>query len=623
MTSLTIWCDAGEPPADDGHVVLWDAFAPDGSPATCHSLPAAVHAHRDALRASYLGWLHDIGRTPRRGTTLVDSMRIRPRLSYWWMTLPADFSLGPDSPVYAAVRMIALTGLADRLGVTAVRVVASDRETREALADWARETGREVTAIAGPDARTAQGATSVARARAYRAVPPLAALRVLLAHLPLARRRPPASARGGGVTVVDYLAHLAAPGDSPDSFASNYWGPLVPLLDEHDRDGEPVTYLHLSADAASAAVVDRDLGLVRRLGEASPGPTHDLLHAHLTWRALGRSVLDYARVVRFGLSSRHADRTAPTEQPRALWRTFRSARRDQFYGATAMLNCLWVNLFETTLREMPPQRLGVYLMENQPWEMAFTTLWREAGHGRLVGVIHSTALFWSTRLYRDPRDCWTDEGACPMPWPDVVAVNGPTMRATCARAGYPSERMVDVEALRYLHLLTVATPTRTGGGTGVLVAGEYGTDVSTRLLDLVARAADLAETPTEIAYRPHPVAPPIDLTPYPRISVDLHLTLSEALDDASLVVCGAISSASVDAASRGVTTVLVSDPRTFFTSPAEDQDGTVIAQAAEDLAIVLRDPPVPSRSPLDGTGFLLDAAVPRWRDLVRRSTSPG
>ena len=622
MTVLTIWCDDGTPPADLGPLVLWNAFVPDGSPQTWHSLPDEVHARRDELRAAYLRWTHDIGASRHRGSTVVEALRIRPHLSYWWMTLPADFSLGPDSPVYAAVRMMALEQLADRRDVTSVRVVASDRETREALVDWARETGREVTTIAGPDVPTASGASSAGRARAYRAAPPLAALRVLLAHLPLARRSPPSGPRQGGITVVDYLAHLAKPADDPDAFASNYWGPLVSLLDQRVGDGEPVTYLHLSADPASAAVIDRDSEHVHRLGAASPGPAHELLHSRVSWRVLRRSVRDYARVVRFGLATRHAGTTASTDQPVALWRLFNRARRDQFYGASAMLNCLWINVFEATLRDLPRQRLGVYLMENQPWEMAFTSLWRQFGHGRLIGVIHSTALFWSTRLYRDPRDCWSSEGACPMPWPDAVAVNGPAMRATCARAGYPTGRMVDAEALRYLHLLSA--PSRAAATTPptVLVLGEYGADVTRRLLDLVTRAVDLADRPLTVVLRPHPAAAPVDVARHPGITLDHHDTLGAALDDATIAVCGAISSAAVDAASRGLTTVLVSDASTFFTSPAEDLPGTATVRTPDDLAAVLRGASDTEAPAASASVFLLDAGVPRWRDLVSGSSSP-
>jgi hypothetical protein len=175
MTSLTIWCDGGTPQADDGPLVLWDAFVPAGSPSTWHSLPDEVHARRDELRAAHLQWIHDIGASRQGVTTLVESLRIRPHLSYWWMTLPADFSLGADSPVYAAVRIMALTGLADRLVATSVRIVASNKDIRNTLVAWASDRGLPATcttSVKQHDPATRPVAIR-ARERAYRVAPPL------------------------------------------------------------------------------------------------------------------------------------------------------------------------------------------------------------------------------------------------------------------------------------------------------------------------------------------------------------------------------------------------------------------------------------------------------------------
>jgi hypothetical protein len=95
-----LWALPEPPPASDGAVVLWQQFLPENPPEGLYSLPQEVHRDREELRASYLAWLHDVGQRPRRGRTLRDRMQIRPGLSYWWMALPADFSLEPDSPAY-------------------------------------------------------------------------------------------------------------------------------------------------------------------------------------------------------------------------------------------------------------------------------------------------------------------------------------------------------------------------------------------------------------------------------------------------------------------------------------------------------------------------------------------
>ena len=117
-----------------------------------------------------------------------------------------------------------------------------------------------------------------------------------------------------------------------------------------------------------------------------------------------------------------------------------------------MLNCLYLNLFEDYFNHHSPARLGIYLFENQPWEMALVHAWKSAGHGTLIGVAHSTVLFWNTRIFKDPRDMRESRSRSAMRWPDCVAVNGPAMRSVLEEGGFDPSLLFDVEALRYLGL---------------------------------------------------------------------------------------------------------------------------------------------------------------------------
>ena len=404
MTSLTIWADDSPPPVSSGPVALWQAFLPDDAPDDWYAMPDEVHRNRESLRTDYLAWLHEAGVTKVRGVRLVDRMAIRPGLSYWWMTIPADNSIESNSPAYIAVRLMALAALADRLVVTSVRIVTSDRSLARLLRDWAKATGRTYETHFGPRPR-------VTRESIYRAFPFLAALRVVIGHagIPMhvgsISEESPVAAERSGICLVDYMAHFAPGAVDEGRFASNYWGPLVGMLDELD---EPLRWLHISADLASSGVVTRDDELVRQFDGNAARQTHDLLHRRLTWRVLTRSCRDYLWVRWFGFTAGQWSRVFfDARTGTRLWQAFRTAYRDQFFGKTAMLNCLWLNLFEDALGRMPHQRLGIYLFENQPWEMAFIHAWRKAGHGELLGVAHSTTRFWDIRYFKARRDQWS------------------------------------------------------------------------------------------------------------------------------------------------------------------------------------------------------------------------
>ena len=618
VRSLTVWAHSDLPPLDTENVVLWQAFLPTDPPPTWFSLPEEVHRDKERLRSQYLAWLHDVGVKEEQGRTLVDHMEIRPGLSYWWMTIPADYSLEPNSPAYVATRMMALASLADRLKATHINITGANRSTSQLLKQWAKSSGRLVSVIP----QETRDRTGSARESLYRAVPPLAALRVLLAHLSLPRRAKSTApvSQTAGITFVDYLAHLGPDAAKEGRFDSNYWGPLVDVLDETD---EPVHWLHISHYLASGKVVDRDSQMVQRFNGNSAKQTHGLLHEHLTWGVLARSCLDYLRVCIFGIRLRNKARVFTDSQSGVpLWHAFRATYRDQFFGKTAMLNCIWLNIFEEALGQAPPQRLGIYLFENQPWEMALIHVWRQAGHGELLGVAHSTTRFWDTRYFKDRRDMWSTESANAMPWPDSVAVNGPAMRTQCLGAGYPANRMVDVEALRYLDIQQELPRTRSEGPIRILVCGEYSPDADRHLVDLVGAALDRVGRPLDVALRPHPASQGSPASLDPRIRIDAHASLADALDTTDFAVCGALSSVAVETACLGIPAVMIGDADVFMTSPAEGMPGVAFALTADELAerlAALTAGVVRTERAVDDV-FILDESLARWRLLLRFTT---
>ncbi len=614
MTTLTIWASDSPPPHDTGFLVFWHTFLPTDPPPTWFSLPEEVHRDRVRLRSQYLKWLHEVGVTKVKGSTLIDRMAIRPGLSYWWMTIPADFSLAPNSPAYVASRMMALAQLAHQLKITNIDIIGANRLTTQLLKQWARSSGRQTSATSPASEKW----TNKGRERLYSVAPPLAALRVLLAHLKLPRRAKSADpvTHPEGITFVDYLANLGPAAATEGRFDSNYWGPLVDVLDETD---EPVHWLHIPADLASGKVVDRDSELVRRFNSNATKQTHGLLHEHLTWGVLARSCRDYLRVCIFGIRVRNRAQVFTDSQSRVpLWQAFRATYRDQFFGKTAMLNCIWINLFHETLAIRPHQRLGIYLFENQPWEMAFVTAWRAAGHGELIGVAHSTTRFWDTRYFKDSRDMWSSEGGNPMPWPDSVAVNGPAMRTQCLGAGYPANRIVDVEALRYLDIQQELPPSLSEGPVRILVCGEYSPDAAKRMLDLVNEALDIIDIPITPTYRPHPayVGPQVRL--HPSIQFDNNASIREAIGPADVVVTGVMSSVLVEAVCCGRLALIVGDSDAFFTNPVELSATVMFVTSPESISAAIKNSSAAAqRASVNVNDFYgMDPKLASWRGIV-------
>ena len=55
---------------------------------------------------------------------------------------------------------------------------------------------------------------------------------------------------------------------------------------------------------------------------------------------------------------------------------------------------------DNILSNIPKQKVGIYLLENQAWEKSLISSWNKFNHGGLIGVAHSTIRFWDLRYFR-------------------------------------------------------------------------------------------------------------------------------------------------------------------------------------------------------------------------------
>ena len=197
-----------------------------------------------------------------------------------------------------------------------------------------------------------------------------------------------------------------------------------------------------------------------------------------------------------------------------------------------------------------------------------------------------------------------------MPWPDQIAVNGPMMHQVFMHADYPDERMIEVEALRYLGLAEIAPI-----GNGVLVLGEYASTATERLLTFVNRALD--ELHSTATYRPHPTQADAAL-PSIRIALDQHPDLISALGSCNVTICGPSSSAAVESCCLARSTIIVGDPHSFLGSPAEGMPGAILVKTAFELSAALAATSPNDPGAIPGV-YHLEPGLPRWQALIHCS----
>ena len=621
-TILTIWDSEGKPPPDIGQILLWRGFCSPGESATV-SITELVEQDEDAFRASYLSWVYELGETIINGQKLVEHLEIRSNFSYWWMTLLVEKCNFAKSPqIDDAVKVLALEGLLNQSQVEQIELVTANLVLLEVLQDWCDKNGVNL--------KCTQLAQSKSKKYSFKGIFKRIPNRIqafvwlfhrLVTHWHLA---------GVGVaqwrqsrantSFVSYFDNLVPEAAEQGKFESRYWGNLSDSL---ARDVLSTRWLHIWVKdkvAPSAKVAKK---LVERFNRAI-----DNKQVHVTLDSfLGLQTVWNTLVAWLGLQWKarkiESELSKPSGAAFNLWPLLRDDWIDSIKGPTSMSNLLMLNLFEAAFAEIPEQKQGCYLQENQGWEFGFIAAWNHTKHTGLIGVLHSTVRFWDLRYFFDDRS-YQRTGMHNLPLPSKVAVNGPVAKNLYLEGGYPSDQIVEVEALRYLHL---ANPVRKILNTSpsseppqrLLVLGDYlpvNTQQQMELLEKVAQ--QLARW--KIVIKPHPNCP-VTLELYPQLKALGATTTDEVISkifvDYNVAYTSSVTSAAVDAYCAGLQVISVLDPVSLNLGPLRGIPGVNYIGSSDDLydALVSADQRSDDRKPLPEY-FTVDEDLLRWKKLL-------
>lgn len=589
--SMLVWDSEDDAPIHDGTVVLWRNFCVEVSEAVV-SVPSLVESNSVVLKKRYLDFVFNLGETCVHGRRLVDLFEIRSGFSYWWVTLIAEKCNFAKSPhIDQAIRLMALEDWFAGRRCKPVTLASSNEELAECMRAICVKLGlvfewRPTTNVETRD-------SSLLR-RVYRRLP--RTFQALIWLWRYAFERFPLKGVGlrdwlqstGETMFVSYLDNLVPTALSQGKFESGYWAHLPSAI---ERDGTKTNWLHLYVpdkllpNAAAAA------NAISKFNQNLKGSqVHVTLDSFLSGKVIVRTILNFYRLGwrAFRLNPSKFFESADEVN---LWPLFKREWSQSFFGPAAMQNILFLNLFEEAMSAMALQSVGSYLQENQGWEFAFNQSWRAAGHGRLIGSPHSTVRDWDLRYFFAPKT-YDRTGVNDLPMPDYVAVNGRAARDAFIEAHYPALDLVEVEALRYLHL----NPAHfTLGGSEILekasvcflVVSDYLPKKVFSQIQMLGVALQHLPFEPVIIVKPHPNCP-VDPSEYPGIRFRVSdEPLSILLGKCHAVYASNMTSAAVDAYCAGVPVISTLDPNSLNLSPLRGREGVVFVTTPKELADAL------------------------------------
>lgn len=626
MTHLLLLAEgatAVEPEADE-LVVHWEGQA---VPAGHISLPSCMGKDLLHIRTEHAAWAWDMARLRVDGQEVQEHLKAGASLSMWWCSLLYERHPKMTPHLYTIYKLRALERLLDAKGVTHLRLAGGDRRLRHTLSRLCSSSGRKLVFL-GPEQVSVKGAF-VRRLYAACPAPLRAGLRyvhwwwTVRRRLPPCRSLPPASEQQKTATIATYFPNVDMAALKAGRFRSRYWENLHHVLNEQAaREGAAGHFVRWLFIRFPAPQLDFAQCLAARDSFRQTGK--DGLSFHYLEEFLQHGDLWAAlrRFVRLCLRSWRLQKTVLAACCFAgSHLNFQEYVKDDwaesFRGWRGLERCLQYRACMSYTRIAGPQRWTLFPLENCPWERMLSHAIHETGHGPVLGAQHSTIRSTDFRYFDDPRAFMTSD--CLAFQPDAIGGNGASACSQWLAAGLPPQRLIPVEALRYLYLASsdpAPAQRSAADAPSLLVLTSFFKDETEAHLRLLAQTvkAGLLQG-WSVTVKPHPYLPVAEHLQQLLGAQAKDITLADGpMSDylrSGVTVWGSNSTtAALEAVIKGLPAMVMAPTGDFDLCPIQDVPGLVRTASLADVRRALQN-----LTPLGiADDYLyLDAALPRWR----------
>ena len=607
--------------------VYWNSYS-ETSNSSVISIPQTVEDNADFLRKSYIAWIYDLGETCIKGKRLLEHLELHPGFSFWWMTLLAEKSTFKSPRIYDCLRVFALEKILIEQEPSELLLVTSDYALVQTIEKLCSNLD-----INFNWQKIKQSKNHYSLQKLYTALPysvqGLLSIRHIATKWTLRKLKKPQWFSGGNaIFLCSYFFNLDPTCCQKGRFFSRQWEELPEFL---RKIGKQTNWIHHFLSKPGLPDVETGLKWFESFNsnENEQG-YHAFLDTYLSWSVIKNALYNWLLLNITALRLRKiSDLFIHKETTIWFWPLLRNDWYASLTGPIAIKNCLWLELFDNAFKEIPRQRMGLYLWENQGWESAMLYAWRQHGHGEIIGVPHSTIRFWDIHNYDDPRSVQQSQNSS-KPLPNYLAVNGPMAWKAFVDAGYPVERLLKVEAMRYLYLnklsqdkakshnIGAATPSKQDPTITkkVLILGDFTYKQTFKMLRCMELASSLIEIEISLTLKPHPACP-FSEKDYSTLSFEkTDNELAEIIQEFDLAFASNTTSAGLDALLAGIPVAVFLDGEDFNHSPLRGVENIRFVASAKELANTLTSHAIKKNSSKASDYFWLDETFPKWHKVI-------
>ena len=617
--NLIIWDQNGSPP-DKVKCLLWNGYQDSDYH---YSLLNYIDIHSDRLRSEYLSIIYNLSQIEISGKRIVEYLAITHDFSLWWMNLLAEKNPVKSKTIQTALRLLAIRDLIKELNPAQIELYSSNKTVSRALTElcelhkisfvfhYQKKINQEVNIL------------SIIKRLPYVIQGFLFIINHIIKRWTLRNiEKPKWYSNNSSVFIFSYFFNLDKKKCSQGEFYSRQWEMFPKYL---VNNGKKINWFHHYLSTSNEPDTSTANRWISNFNKNKIPNTHYLLDSFLSFNIIVRTIKQWIKfIIKTKNLGKGIYQSLKIIDQNWLWYIMLDDWKNSVQGPSAMQNILWVNLLDKSMSSIPQQNLGLYLCENMDWERAFIYFWRKYNHGKLIAVPHATVRYWDLRYFEDIR-IWNSNDIFRQPIADHIAVNGPLSWNTYKKAGHPIDRMIKVEALRYLHLNKHKRPKLLNNKNytikrkkkKLLLLSDLASDTTDAMLNLLECSFETLKMKFDLTLKSHP-ANPVNIDKYPTLDVAISNENLEILFQKHQgIICSIYTSAAVEAASIGMPIITILDNNELNFSPLYDLNKTRYVSTNSELeeALIIQ---YNKKKDIDNndTYFWTNKNLPHWGKLL-------
>ena len=567
-------------------------------------------------RDKYLKLVYEIGSLKVKGKSVVEQLKIEHDFSFWWLTLFGLRRWNDKSGTTETIKLLALEAELKRLSANQVVFSGANRQVEECIRNLCLKNAWTFT-FHRPS--TCAHHVTIQTKPSKDLVPNFLGAVFVLARQILRQGRikkaAPQNRTGTAALVIDYFNGFDHSASLRGEYVSRYWHKLPSLI---QSIFQTITWFHIQ-DVGSNSLSLNDAHKHTEHLSSRPSVAHEILETRISARQLGRIIPSYIRlqIASFRLRGVSSKFILSGSQIN-FWPIFRTEWNDSLRGTTAIRNLITYYGVSEKIKHLPQQKVCLYLMENQPWEMSLIHAWRSYQTGKLVGVPHAAPKFWEMRRFVDPRSR-VESGICLFPQPDLVVANSTIAKSDLMSNGVPLGKILDLEALAFQHIEPLMSRNHSklvvpNSPPKISVLGDFNAEITDQLLSIFEHGVD--STKYQCVFKPHPMCP-VNQNRLSEIGLELFTgEIASLLAETDIMIATSPTSAAVEGFCLGIQIILFHDGSGLNMSPLKDAREVAFISSSSELRDAIAasvQEPRNSHRPY----FTLDDSLGRWSAFLR------